>query len=611
MAKLTLTDITDFRNQSVTATTINNNSTAIEAALENTLSRDGTTPNTMSVDLDMNSNDILNVGDIDASTGTIDTLDGTTATITTVNADVIVLDGVTISATVGATGPAGATGQGVPTGGTAGQVLTKIDGTNYNTEWDDPSGGAGLVDGDYGDIVVSGSGTVMAIDSGVIVNADVNASAAIDATKIADGSVTNAEFQRLDATSSIQTQLDAKQPLDSDLTAIAALTTTAYGRSLLALANNAALVAEVDASFLTPAEGNAAYQPLDSDLTAIAALTSAANKIPYSTGAGTWALADFPASARTAFTAGFSTDVLALLDDANFAAMRTSMGVQALDATLTALAAFNTNGLLVQTAADTFAGRTLTGTAAQITVSNGDGVSGNPTLSLPSDVLIPTVLTVPNTGLHLLDTNASHDLIVKPGSNITADRTLTVTTGDTDIEVDLTDAGSDKIMFWDDSAGKWTALTLGTNLSITGTTIDASSGGFTAASQAEQEAATDNTKGVTPANQQWHPSAAKFWAELSTSGTLNVSYNVTSRTDTGVGDETITIATDFSSANWPAFVTGGHGTTHTSGANNKGTGVTSKAAGSIIGRCWDSLSSATGNAADPTVPWGFLGLGDQ
>src|SRR5207253_1519951 len=45
----------------------------------------------------------------------------------------------------------------------------------------------------------------------------------IDATKIADGSVTSAEFQRLDATSSIQTQLDNKQALHAFLTAIAAL----------------------------------------------------------------------------------------------------------------------------------------------------------------------------------------------------------------------------------------------------------------------------------------------------------------------------------------------------------------------------------------------------
>lgn len=59
---------------------------------------------------------------------------------------------------------------------------------------------------------------------------------------------------------------------------------------------------------------------------------------------------------------------------------------QTLDSTLTALAAYNTNGLITQTASDTFTGRTITGTANQVTVTNGDGVSGNPTLSLPQDI---------------------------------------------------------------------------------------------------------------------------------------------------------------------------------------------------------------------------------
>ena len=73
-----------------------------------------------------------------------------------------------------------------------------------------------------GDITIS-SGTA-AIGSGVIVNADVNASAAIDATKIHDGSISNTEFGHLNGVSSnIQTQLDAKTTLtaaSADATAL-------------------------------------------------------------------------------------------------------------------------------------------------------------------------------------------------------------------------------------------------------------------------------------------------------------------------------------------------------------------------------------------------------
>lgn len=67
-------------------------------------------------------------------------------------------------------------------------------------------------------------------------------------------------------------------------------------------------------------------------------------------------------------------------------AAETAAGYQPLDSTLTALAAFNTNGLLTQTAADTFTGRTLTGPAAGISVTNGNGVAGNPTLALANDL---------------------------------------------------------------------------------------------------------------------------------------------------------------------------------------------------------------------------------
>lgn len=53
---------------------------------------------------------------------------------------------------------------------------------------------------------------------------------------------------------------------------------------------------------------------------------------------------------------------------------------QPLDATLTALAAYNTNGILTQTAADTFAGRTITA-GAGISITDGNGVAGNPTIA--------------------------------------------------------------------------------------------------------------------------------------------------------------------------------------------------------------------------------------
>lgn len=43
----------------------------------------------------------------------------------------------------GLQGVAGTNGQGVPTGGTANQVLAKVDGTNFNTKWVTPASGGG------------------------------------------------------------------------------------------------------------------------------------------------------------------------------------------------------------------------------------------------------------------------------------------------------------------------------------------------------------------------------------------------------------------------------------------------------------------------------------
>lgn len=59
MAKITLSDLTTDVGS---AAVHNSNNDAISAAFENTLSRDGTLPNEMEANLDMNDNCILNVG---------------------------------------------------------------------------------------------------------------------------------------------------------------------------------------------------------------------------------------------------------------------------------------------------------------------------------------------------------------------------------------------------------------------------------------------------------------------------------------------------------------------------------------------------------------------
>ena len=81
MAKLTHSDLTQLSsNETSAVNTINANGALTEAALENTLSRDGTSPNTMGASLDMNSNKILNVAAGTASSDGVNLSQLTSAT---------------------------------------------------------------------------------------------------------------------------------------------------------------------------------------------------------------------------------------------------------------------------------------------------------------------------------------------------------------------------------------------------------------------------------------------------------------------------------------------------------------------------------------------------
>lgn len=88
-----------------------------------------------------------------------------------------------------------------------------------------------------------------------------------------------------------------------------------------------------------------------------------------------------------------------------------------LDADLGAIAGLGTTGLAARTATNTWAARTLTAPAAGITVTDGGGVAGNPTLALANDLAAVEAL-------------ATTGLAARTASDTWAARTLTGTTNE-------------------------------------------------------------------------------------------------------------------------------------------------------------------------------------
>lgn len=114
MAKAVLNDLVNLENTSAVAT-INANNAVIETAFDNTLSRNGVFPNQMEATLDMNSNPIINLPTPVSNYEPIRLID-----VNTINGS-----GITVSP--------------LPVGGSAGQVLTKNSGTNFDTSWVTPT----------------------------------------------------------------------------------------------------------------------------------------------------------------------------------------------------------------------------------------------------------------------------------------------------------------------------------------------------------------------------------------------------------------------------------------------------------------------------------------
>lgn len=103
--------------------------------------------------------------------------------------------------------------------------------------------------------------------------------------------------------------------------------------------------------------------------------------------------------------------------------------------------------------------RTIQGTANEVAVANGDGVNGDPVISLPDALTFtgktvaggtftaPQInggniaslasLSVLNNGLRIYDPSLSYTVFVEPGSNLTAHRVFTLKTGDSNRMLDL------------------------------------------------------------------------------------------------------------------------------------------------------------------------------
>jgi hypothetical protein len=295
MSKVNLSNLTNLQSEVAAVTTINNNNTLITQAIENTISRDGTLPNTMNSRLDMNSNQIINLPD----------------------------------------------------------ATTDQEPVTY---------------GQYVDGITS-------VNNGVVV----------------DGSFILAEHDDTTINDRVLAAGDNIQLLDGG------------------------------------PKGEFVVRVSDAELNAIADVVSAADKVPYFTGLGTADVADFTPYART------------LVDDADAATARATLGlvidtdVQPHDPTLNSLVSAG-NGIMTKTAANTITPRTITAPANGISITDGDGVAGNPTLALTNDLaaiegLATTGIiarTATDTAATRTVTGTANEITVTDGDGVSGNPTISI-----------------------------------------------------------------------------------------------------------------------------------------------------------------------------------------
>ena len=229
------------------------------------------------------------------------------------------------------------------------------------------------------------------------------------------GAVALSGINSLDATT--EATIEAAIDTLPNLTSIGTIATGVWQATDIAVAHGGTGASSAgDARTNLGLAGGSDVQAYDAELAAIAGLTSAANKLPYFTGSGAAAVADFTAFGRS------------IVDDADAAAVRTTIGVDA-------------------AGTDNSTDVTLAGSLDYLTISGQEITRG--AIVLTTDVSGTLPVGNGGTGATTLGDNrvltGAGSSAISAEANMTFDGSTLAVTGDVNITGDLSVAGNTTI----------------------------------------------------------------------------------------------------------------------------------------------------------------------